>query len=114
MNKAVSFPSCGQVRSTTATGTKTRSQLSEGFRSDFTLVIQTTAADARPWLRTLSQQSINDQQEGGANGGDENPAEVERLDLAEPNEAAQKTAPDSNFAFSSIVISATRDLALET
>jgi hypothetical protein len=29
----------GQVRSTTATGTKTRSQLSEGFSDDFMLVI---------------------------------------------------------------------------
>ena len=37
MNKAVSFPSCGQIRSTMATGTKTRSQLSEGFNNDFIL-----------------------------------------------------------------------------
>ena len=39
MNKAVSFPNCGQIRSTTATGTKTSSQLSEGFSNDFKLVI---------------------------------------------------------------------------
>ena len=39
MNKAVSFPNCGQIRSTTATGTKTSSQLIEGFSNDFMLVI---------------------------------------------------------------------------
>ena len=39
MNKAVSFPNCGQIRSTTATGTKSSNQSSEGFRSDFLLVI---------------------------------------------------------------------------
>src|SRR6266404_105582 len=39
MNKAVSFPNCGQIRSTTATGTKTSSQLSEGFSKDFMLAI---------------------------------------------------------------------------
>src|SRR5258708_30362809 len=39
MNKAVSFPNCGQIRSTTATGTKTSSQLSEGFSNDFILAI---------------------------------------------------------------------------
>jgi hypothetical protein len=39
MNKAVSFPNCGQIRSTTATGTKTSSQLSEGFSNDFMLAI---------------------------------------------------------------------------
>src|SRR6266481_6864988 len=39
MNKAVSFPSCGQTRSTTAIGTKTSSQLSEGFSNDFNVGI---------------------------------------------------------------------------
>jgi hypothetical protein len=39
MNKAVSFPNCGQIRSTAASGTKTSSQLSEGFSNDFMLVI---------------------------------------------------------------------------
>ena len=45
-------------------------------------------------LRSFSQQSINDQEEDGADGGDENPTEVKRLDLAETYEAAQKTADD--------------------
>jgi hypothetical protein len=35
MNKAVSFSSRGQIRSTMATGTKTSSQFSEGFSNDF-------------------------------------------------------------------------------
>src|SRR5215831_12144041 len=39
MNKAVLFPNCGQIRSTTATGTKTSSQLIEGFSNDFMWVI---------------------------------------------------------------------------
>src|SRR5215471_7353754 len=39
MNKAVSFPNCGQIRSTTATGTKTSSQFIEGFSNDVMLVI---------------------------------------------------------------------------
>ena len=39
MNKAVSFLNCGQIRSTTATGTKTSSQLIEGFSDDFMLMI---------------------------------------------------------------------------
>ena len=39
MNKAVSFPNCGQIRSTTATGTKASSQSIEGFSNDFMLVI---------------------------------------------------------------------------
>jgi len=39
MSKAVSFPNCGQIRSTTATGTKTSSQLIDGFSNDFMLVI---------------------------------------------------------------------------
>ncbi len=34
-NKATSFPRCGQKRSTKATGTKSRSQLSEGLNNDF-------------------------------------------------------------------------------
>src|ERR1700746_829048 len=38
-NKAVLFPLCGQIRIMTATGAKTRSQLSEGFSNDFMLVI---------------------------------------------------------------------------
>ena len=45
-------------------------------------------------LRSLSQQSINDQEDDGAGGGDENSTEVERLNLPEPYEAAQKTADD--------------------
>ena len=45
-------------------------------------------------LRSFSEQSINDQEDDGADGGDENPAEVERLDLPETDEAAQKTADD--------------------
>jgi len=48
----------------------------------------------RLWLRSFSEESINDQENDGADGGDENPAEVERLDLAETDEAAQKTADD--------------------
>ena len=48
----------------------------------------------RLWLRSFSEQSINDQEDDGADGGDENPAEVERLDLPETDEAAQKTADD--------------------
>ena len=48
----------------------------------------------RLWLRYFSQQSINDQEDDGAEGGDENPAEVERLDLPETDEAAKKTADD--------------------
>ena len=40
----------------------------------------------------FSEQSINDQEDNGADGGDENPAEVERFDFPETNEAAQKTA----------------------
>src|SRR5262249_47634708 len=43
---------------------------------------------------SFSEQSINDQEEDGADGSDENPAEVERLDLPETDEAAQKTADD--------------------
>jgi hypothetical protein len=39
MNNTVSFPNCGQIRSTTATGTKTSSQLIEGFSNDFMLDI---------------------------------------------------------------------------
>src|SRR5262249_34673835 len=39
MNKAASFPNCGQIRSMTATGTKTSSQLIESFSNDFMLVI---------------------------------------------------------------------------
>src|SRR5271165_7277094 len=39
MNKAVSFPNRGQIRSTTATGTKISSQLIEGFSNDFMLII---------------------------------------------------------------------------
>jgi len=46
------------------------------------------------WLGSFSEQSINDQEDDGADGGDENPAEVERLDLPETDEAAQKTADD--------------------
>jgi hypothetical protein len=46
----------------------------------------------RLWLRSFSEQSINDQEDDGADGGDENPAEVERFDLPETDEAAQKTA----------------------
>jgi len=46
MNKAVSFPNCGQTRSTTAAGTKAISQLSEGFRNEFMFVIhQLTGTD---------------------------------------------------------------------
>ena len=55
---------------------------------------QRKSADDRLWLRSFSQQSINDQQEDGADGGDENLTEVERLDLPEPDEGAQKTADD--------------------
>jgi hypothetical protein len=51
------------------------------------------AAPAGP-LRFFPEESIDDQQENGAHGGDENPAEVERLDLPETDEAAQKTADD--------------------
>jgi hypothetical protein len=40
------------------------------------------------------QQSIDDQEDDGADGGDENSTEVERLNLPEPDEAAQKTADD--------------------
>jgi len=57
-------------------------------------LLQRTAADDRLWLRLLFQQSINDQEEDGTDGGDENPAEVERLDLAKTDEATQKTADD--------------------
>ena len=39
MNKAVSFPNSGQIRSTTAAGTKTSNQLVEGFSNDCILVI---------------------------------------------------------------------------
>ena len=39
MNRAVSFPNCGQIRSTTAIGTKTSSQLIDGFSNDFTLIV---------------------------------------------------------------------------
>ena len=39
MNKAVSFPNRGQIRSTMATGTKTSNQLIDGFRNDLTLAI---------------------------------------------------------------------------
>ena len=46
------------------------------------------------WLRSFSQQSINDQEDDGADGGDENSTKVERLNLPEPDEAAQKTADD--------------------
>lgn len=46
------------------------------------------------WLRFFSEKSIDDQQENGAHGGDENPAKVERLDLPETDEAAQKTTDD--------------------
>src|ERR1700747_2482555 len=38
-NRAVLFPLCGQIRIMTATGAKTRSQLSEGFSNDFTIVL---------------------------------------------------------------------------
>ena len=48
----------------------------------------------RLWLRSFSEQSINDQEDDGADGGDQNPAEVERLDLPEADEAAKKTADD--------------------
>ena len=57
-------------------------------------LLQRTAADDRLWLRLLFQQSINDQEDDGTDGGDENPAEVERLDLAKTDEATQKTADD--------------------
>ena len=46
------------------------------------------------WLRSFPQQSINDQEDDGADGGDENSTEVERLDFPEPDEAAQKAAAD--------------------
>src|SRR5215471_18464288 len=39
VNKAVSFPNCGQTRSATATGTKINNQLSDGFSNDFISVI---------------------------------------------------------------------------
>ena len=52
------------------------------------------SAEDRLWLRSFPQQSINDQEDDGADGGDENSTEVERLNLPEPNEAAQKTADD--------------------
>ena len=39
MNKAVSFPNCGQIRSTMATGTKTSNQLIDGLRNDLMLAI---------------------------------------------------------------------------
>ena len=35
------------------------------------------------------EHSINDQEDDGADGGDENTTEVERLDLPETDEAAQ-------------------------
>ena len=46
------------------------------------------------WLLSFPQQSINDQEDDGADGGDEDSTEVERLDLPETDEAAQKTADD--------------------
>src|ERR1700760_4661326 len=39
MNRAVSLPNCGQIRTTTATGTKISSQLIAGFSNDFMLII---------------------------------------------------------------------------
>jgi hypothetical protein len=39
MNNAVSFPNCGQIRSTMAAGTKTSNQLIDGFRNDLMLAI---------------------------------------------------------------------------
>ena len=44
--------------------------------------------------RSFPQQSINDQEDDGADGGDENSTEVERLNLPEADEGAQKTADD--------------------
>src|ERR1700722_2503320 len=49
MNKAVSFPNCGQTRSTTAAGTKASSQLSEGFRNEFMFVIHQLTRQGLPW-----------------------------------------------------------------
>jgi len=51
-----------------------------------------TSAASR--LRSFSQQSINDQEEDSADGGDENATEVERFDLPEADEAAHKAADD--------------------
>ena len=46
------------------------------------------------WLRSLSDQSIDDEEEDRADSGDENPAEVERFDLPEIDKATEKTADD--------------------
>jgi hypothetical protein len=46
------------------------------------------------WLRSLSDQSIDDEEEDRADSGDENPSEVERFDLPETDKATEKTADD--------------------
>ena len=43
-------------------------------------------------LRSLFNQSIDDEEDDRADRGDENPAEVERFDLPETDEATEKTA----------------------
>src|SRR5215472_12399796 len=59
MNKAVSFPNCGQIRSTTASGTKTSSQLIEGFRNDLILAIhQVAGADYAGEHKSLFNRSV--------------------------------------------------------
>jgi hypothetical protein len=45
-------------------------------------------------LRSLFNQSIDDEEDDRADSGDENPAEVERFDLPETDEATEKTADE--------------------
>ena len=45
-------------------------------------------------LRSLSNQSIDDEENDRADSGNENPAEVERFDLSETNVTTEKTADE--------------------
>ena len=45
-------------------------------------------------LRSLSEQTVNDEEDNRAHGGDKYAPEVKRFDLPETDEAAKKTADD--------------------
>ena len=56
------------------------------------------SADDLLWLRSFPQQSINDQEDDGADGGDKNSTEVERLDLPEPIVAPDNMADSPPYS----------------
>ncbi len=50
--------------------------------------------DATLFSFPFSEQSIDDEEKDRADSSDENPAEIERFDLPETDEATEKTAND--------------------